>query len=122
MMEPPYTVFISKKQVLHIVHTYELDTKPKDKAIKTHLIRVLDMLPTFSMTSALLIRLQKDPDVFLDKRIVLNEQDLISYIERDSVLRILTSQEARKKAKSMVAEIESLPILSFSPKAMQERF
>lgn len=117
----PYTVFVQKSEVFEIL---ERDMRPwigSRQNILKALRERIEELPVFLVNDKDLTRYREDPDVFIEHRTSIPDGQKASYIERDRVLDILAKTESRLVQKKFTYEIETMPFLSISPKAMEER-
>lgn len=118
----PYTVFVQKAEVYEAL---EQDIRPwagsRRNILKTLRERI-DELPVLLVKDKDLVRYREDPDVFIERRTSIPDRQKASYVQRDHVWDIIQKTEARGWVqKRLNYEIVTLPFLSISPKAMEER-
>lgn len=118
----PYTVFVQKAEVYEAL---EQDIRPwvgSRRNILEILRERIDELPVLLVKDKDLVRYREDPDVFIERRTSIPDRQKASYVQRDHVWDIIQKTEARGWVqKRLNYEIVTLPFLSISPKAMEER-
>lgn len=118
----PYTVFVQKAEVYEAL---EQDVRPwagSRRNILETLRERIDELPVLLVKDKDLVRYREDPDVFIERRTSIPDRQKASYVQRDHVWDIIQKTEARGWVqKRLNYEIVTLPFLSISPKAMEER-
>lgn len=118
----PYTVFVQKAEVYEAL---EQDIRPwagSRRNILETLRERIDELPVLLVKDKDLVRYREDPDVFIERRTSIPDRQKASYVQRDHVWDIIQKTEARGWVqKRLNYEIVTLPFLSISPKAMEER-
>lgn len=118
----PYTVFVQKAEVYEAL---EQDIRPwagNRRNILETLRERIDELPVLLVKDKDLVRYREDPDVFIERRTSIPDRQKASYVQRDHVWDIIQKTEARGWVqKRLNYEIVTLPFLSISPKAMEER-
>lgn len=118
-----YTVFIQKQEFYKALkRNARLWADSRRQNILKTLHERVEELPVLLVKDKDLVCYREDPDVFIERRTSIPDRQKASYVQRDHVWDIIQKTEARGWVqKRLNYEIVTLPFLSISPKAMEER-
>lgn len=111
----PYTVFVTRDDVQSILASILPPTSQKNNIFREKMLTELAGLPARTFTSNDLKSFKGEPGVYVNARLFQTNESH-DYVKQKQVLSLINRIETRiRYHKYLVASIETLPILSFSP-------
>jgi hypothetical protein len=108
----PFVVFIDREEAKSVLRS--VYKKPKDALILRSMMESIDKLPSVIFSEKEICRIRKDSGAYVDNRILLRS-GVRSYIKRTDVLLVINQENRISFHKRLVANVQGLPIISFSP-------
>ena len=120
MESQPFTVFVARDGVQSSLASTLPPTSPKNNIFREKMLSALADLPARTFTANDLRQFKNEPGVYVNVRLFQTKESH-DYVKQRQVLPIINKTETRiRYQKPLVASIESLPILSFSPEKGKE--
>lgn len=111
----PYTVFVTRDGVQSILASILPPTSQKNNIFREKMLTELTNLPARTFTSNDLKSFKDEPGVYVNARLF-QANEPHDYVKQKQVLSLINRVETRiRYHKYLVASVETLPILSFSP-------
>lgn len=111
----PYTVFVTRDGVQSILASILPPTSPKNNLFREKMLTELASLPARTFTPNDLKGFKDEPGVYVNARLFQTNESH-DYVKQKQVLSLINRVETRiRYHKYLVASVETLPILSFSP-------
>lgn len=111
----PYTVFVTRDDVQSILASILPPTSQKNNAFREKMLLELANLPARTFTPNDLKSFKDEPSVYVNARLFQTNESH-DYVKQKQVLSLINRIETRiRYHKYLVASVETLPILSFSP-------
>lgn len=111
----PYTVFVTRDGVQSILASILPPTSQKNNVFREKMLLELANLPARTFTPNDLKSFKDEPGVYVNARLFQTNESH-DYVKQKQVLSLINRIETRiRYHKYLVASIETLPILSFSP-------
>lgn len=111
----PYTVFVTRDGVQSILASILPPTSQKNNVFREKMLTELVNLPARTFTPNDLKQFKDEPGVYVNARLFQTNESH-DYVKQKQVLSLINRVETRiRYHKYLVASVETLPILSFSP-------
>lgn len=111
----PYTVFVTRDGVQSILASILPPTSQKNNIFREKMLLELANLPARTFTPNDLKQFKDEPGVYVNARLFQTNEPH-DYVKQKQVLSLINRVETRiRYHKYLVASVETLPILSFSP-------
>lgn len=111
----PFTVFVARDGVQSILASTLPPTSPKNNIFREKMLSALADLPARTFTANDLRQFKNELGVYVNARLFQTNEPH-DYVKQKQVLSLINRIETRiRYHKYLVASIETLPILSFSP-------
>lgn len=111
----PYTVFVTRDGVQSILASILPPTSQKNNIFREKMLTELANLPARTFTPNDLKSFKDEPGVYVNTRLFQTNESH-DYVKQKQVLSLINRVETRiRYHKYLVASVETLPILSFSP-------
>lgn len=111
----PYTVFVTRDGVQSILASILPPTSQKNNIFREKMLTELTNLPARTFTLNDLKSFKDEPGVYVNARLFQTNEPH-DYVKQKQVLSLINRVETRiRYHKYLVASVETLPILSFSP-------
>lgn len=118
----PFTVFVPKDGVQSILVSVLPPTSQKNNIFREKMLTELVDFPARTFTPSDLKQFKDESGVYVNARL-LQTKDPHDYVKQKQVLSLINRVEMRiRYHKYLVASVETLPILSFSPEKCKKLF
>lgn len=111
----PFIVFVTRDGVQSVFASILPPTSQKNSIFREKMLTELANLPTRTFTPNDLKQFKDEPGVYVNARLFQTNEPH-DYVKQKQVLSLINQVETRSRChKYLVASIEGLPVLSFSP-------